>query len=272
MNANRARVQQAQQTYRFRGQLAPAEREPLRAELTSKQDGNVATLRIFDVIDSYGGPWGVSAKEVAAALDGLGSQVTEIDLHLNSPGGEALEGIAILNLLRAHAAKVTVTVDGLAASAASFIAAGADETIMARNSQMMIHDAWGLVVGNAEDMRDLAATLDKLSDNIASIYAEKAGGKTEDWRGAMKAETWYTAEEAVTAGLADSVLNAEEPSPANSFDLSVFAHSGRADAPAPFVPATSDAPESPAAPAGHSPVSARHLAEIAEAQALLVVS
>jgi ATP-dependent Clp endopeptidase proteolytic subunit ClpP len=271
MNTNRARVQQAQQGYRFRGQLPPAQREPIKAEVTTKTNGTIATLRIFDVIDSYGGPWGISAKEVAAALDELGSQVTEIDLHLNSPGGEALEGIAILNVLRSHPARVTATVEGLAASAASFLAAGADETIMARNSQLMIHDAWGLCVGNATDMTDLAAVLDKLSDNIASIYADKAGGKTEEWRSAMKAETWYTAEEAVTAGLANSVLAADEAAASNAFDLGVFAHSGRADAPAPFIPASSDVPESPA-PAGHSPVSARHLAEIAEAQALLAAS
>jgi ATP-dependent Clp endopeptidase proteolytic subunit ClpP len=273
VNDHRARVQQAQQQYRFRGQLPPAQREPIKAEVTAKNNGTVATLRIFDVIDSWGGPFGVSAKEVAAALDEMGPSVTEIDLHLNSPGGEALEGIAILNLLRAHPARVTATVDGMAASAASFLAVGADETIMARNSQMMIHDAWGLVVGNATDMRELAGVLDKLSDNIASIYAEKAGGTTEQWRGAMQAETWYLADEAVTAGLADSVIAAEEPAPApaNAFDLSVFAHSGRQDAPDPFIPAASGAPESPA-PAGNSPVSARHHAEIAEAQALLAVS
>lgn len=271
MNTNRARVEQTQQQFRFRGQLPPANREPLKAEVNTKTNESVATLRIFDVIDSWGGPFGVSAKEVAQALDELGPNITDLDVHLNSPGGEALEGIAILNLLRAHPAKVTVTVDGLAASAASFIAAGADETIMARNSQMMIHDAWGLVVGNAADMTSLAGVLDKLSDNIASVYAEKAGGKTEQWRAAMKAETWYTADEAVTAGIADSVLASEEPAPANAFDLSVFAHAGRSDAPAPFIPAASGAPESPA-PAGNSPVSARHHAEIAEAEALLAFS
>jgi ATP-dependent Clp endopeptidase proteolytic subunit ClpP len=271
VNAHRARVQQAQQQYRFRGQLPPAQREPLKAEVATKTNGAVATLRIFDVIDSWGGPFGISAKEVAAALDEMGPSVTEIDLHLNSPGGEALEGIAILNLLRAHPARITATVDGMAASAASFLAVGADQTIMARNSQMMIHDAWGLVVGNATDMRELAGVLDKLSDNIASIYAEKAGGTTEQWREAMQAETWYLADEAVTAGLADSVIAAEEPVPANAFDLSVFTHPGRAEAPDPFIPAASGAPESPA-PAGNSPVSARHHAEIAEAQALLAVS
>lgn len=267
--------------YRFRGQVPPQTREPLKAEVSVKTDGTTATLRIFDVIDSWGGPWGVSAKEVAAALDELGPGVTSIDLHLNSPGGEALEGVAILNLLRAHPAKVTATVDGMAASAASFIAAGADETIMARNSQLMIHDAWGLVVGNAQDMTELAAVLDKLSNNIASIYAEKAGGTTAEWRAAMKAETWYNADEAVTAGLADSVI-AVDDAPANAFDLTVFSHAGRVDAPAPFIPAAhapadptgkpqADAPQDPA-PAGNPQASARDLAVIAEAQVVLALS
>jgi hypothetical protein len=76
---------------------------------------------------------------------------------------------------------------------------------MAKNSEMMIHDAWGLCVGNADDMVKMAGELDHFSDNIASIYAAKAGGDVADWRAAMQAETWYSAQEAVDAGLADRV-------------------------------------------------------------------
>lgn len=259
-----------QQAYRFRGQLPPEKREPLRAELTAKNDGNVATIRLYDVIDSWGDVWGVSAKEFAAVLDDLGD-VAQIDLHVNSPGGEAMEGVAILNLLRNHPARVVATVDGLAASAASFIAVGADETIMARNSQLMIHDAWGLCVGNAQDMTDLADALNKLSDNLASIYADKAGGTMEDWRGAMQSETWYNADEAVSAGLADSMEAKAEPVPQDRFDLSMFAHNGRTDAPEPFIPAPPDDPET-AAPAAKSPVTAAHLAGLTEAAALLALA
>lgn len=267
--------QQQQHQYRFRGQVPPVRREPVRAEVTASTNGSVATLRIYDVIDSWGDVWGISAKEVAEALDALGPNVREIDLRLNSPGGEATEGVAILNVLRAHPARVVATVDGLAASAASFLACGADETIMARNSQVMIHDAWGLVIGNADDMRHYAGVLDKLSDNIASIYAAKASGTVEQWRTAMRAESWYNADEAVTAGLADRVLDAEAPPAQDRFDLTVFAHAGREAAPDPLVPArdekSENAPEPAADQAAKVPASAATLAR-ARADAVSVLA
>jgi ATP-dependent protease ClpP protease subunit len=256
------------QSYRFRGQQAPS--EAIRAEVTAKIDGQVATIRLYDVIDSFGGMWGVSAKEFASTLDNLGSSVNQINLHINSPGGEAFEGIAILNLLRAHPARVTAIVDGLAGSAASFIATGADETLMAKNSQLMIHDAWGLVVGNAKDMRDIADALDKMSDNIASIYADKASGTVQEWRDAMRDETWYLADEAVEAGLADGLIEKPADDAQNRFDLTIFAHNGRADAPEPFIPAKAAEPES-AAPAANSPVTAGLIAGISEAEAVLAL-
>lgn len=205
----------------------------------SKGDG-VVVLRIYDVIDSWGGPYGVSAKEVAEVLDGLAEDVTEIRVHINSPGGESTEGFAILNLLRQHPARVVTVVDGLAASAASYIAMAGDEVLVAPNSELMIHDAWGMCVGPAEDMTAFAGLLNHLSDNIASIYAGKAGGTTEQWREAMQAESWYSADEAVAAKLADRVLaqDSTEDAPKARFDLSVFAFAGRSNAPAPKTPAT----------------------------------
>jgi hypothetical protein len=130
----------------------------------------------------------------------------------------------------------------LAASAASFIAMASDEIVMGRNSEMMIHDAWGICMGPAVDMRDLADKLDHLSNNIASIYAGKAGGTTADWRVPMLAETWYSAEEAVAAGLADRVEAAQAPAE-NHFDLSVFTYAGRAKAPAPQKAQATEPPD-----------------------------
>jgi ATP-dependent Clp endopeptidase proteolytic subunit ClpP len=232
--------------YRFHGRIPPEQgREPLRAAIQTvgQQDG-VAVLRLYDPIDSWGGDWGVSAKEFATALDALGPDVNEIRLHINSPGGEVFEGIAILNALRNHRARVTTVVDGLAASAASFIAMGGDEVVMGRNSELMIHDAWGICMGNAADMRELGGLLDHLSDNIARVYAEKAGGTTEDWRVPMLAETWYSAEEAVAAGLADRVEEAAAK-PENRFDLSVFTYAGREKAPAPDLHPEASATDEP---------------------------
>lgn len=233
--------------YRFRGQQPPqnAQREPVRCELTAKNGGNTATIRLYDCIDSWGGEWGISAREFGQVLDTLGPSVNEIRLHINSPGGDTFEGIAILNQLRAHDAKFVAVVDGIAASAASFIAAGADETVMSSNSQMMIHDAWGLVIGNSAEMHKFADdVLDKVSQNVASIYAAKAGGDAQAWRAAMQAETWYTAEEAVAAGLADTV-DASVETVQNHYDLSIFTHAGRESAPAPTpIPETTPAIES----------------------------
>lgn len=178
-------------------------------------DGAKATLRLFDPIDSWGEWWGMSAKEFAATLDALPSHVNTIELLINSPGGDAFDGVAIVNVMRAHPARTVAVVQGIAASAASFIACAADETVMSPNSQMMIHDAWGVSVGNADDMLAFGALLDQLSGNLADIYAAKSGKSTDDMRALMKAETWLTATAAVEAGLADRVIDADpEPAPA----------------------------------------------------------
>lgn len=241
--------------------LHATERTPIRAEAPKAGGGEgVAVFRLYDPIDSWGGDWGVSAKEFAAALDDLPSDTSEIRLHINSPGGDVFDGIAILNALRNHDARVVAVVDGIAASAASFVAAGADELVMARNSELMIHDAWGLCVGNAEDMRKLAEDLDRVSNNIASVYAEKAGTDVTDWRAAMARETWYTAAEAVDAGLADRIDKKKSADDAkNRFDLSIFNYAGRDEAPEPTAAVTDDeqpepAPSTEATPPDDAPV------------------
>lgn len=232
----------------------------------AEQVGAVATLRLYGPIDSWGGWWGISARDVSAALDSLGEDVTEIRVRINSPGGEAWEGLAILNMLRAHRAKVVSVVDGIAASAASYIACGVEETVMSPGTQLMIHDASSFAFGPAAAMRKTATVLDSVSDAIASLYAEAAGGTDAAWRALMVEETWYTAAEAVTAGLADRVgVVADAGSTATAgdesdqgdggdfedrFDLSLYNYAGRSHAPAPKQPAASAAGStSPAAAA-----------------------
>lgn len=190
-----------------------------------------------DLYDEIGGWFGVPAADFVRDLNAITAD--SIDLHVNSPGGDVWDGVAILNAIRDHPANVTATVDGVAASAASFIVMGADTIVMGRNSEMMIHDAWGIVMGNAADMADFSARLDSMSNNIASIYAERTG-TTEEWRAAMKAESWYSAQEAVDAGLADSVAAAKDDKPAEDakdrFDLSIYNYAGRRAAPEPVIP------------------------------------
>lgn len=191
--------------------------DPPRAEVvvrtpeTGGDTGGVAVLRLYDVIDSWGGWWGISASEVADALDAIPAGVTQVDVHINSPGGEAREGITIANLLRQHPTKVVTIVDGLAASAASMIAVAGDEVVMAPSSQLMVHDASGGAWGPAAWVRKAADMLDHLSDRYAEAYAGKAGGTTAEWRARMVEETWYSPQEAMDAGLADRLLTADDP-------------------------------------------------------------
>lgn len=213
------------------GSLAAATSPWYRMEATA--GATTADVYIYDVIDSW---YGVAAEDFVKDLAAL--NVETINLWVNSPGGSVYDGVAIMNALRRHPARVVATVDGIAASAASFIVQAADEVVMGHGTEMMIHDAWSFTYGNAEAMRETADNLDRLSDTIASLYAERAGGDVAQWRDFMLAETWYTAEEAVAAGLADRVDGPTNKRAAeNRFDLSIFAHAGRGKAPAPQLAA-----------------------------------
>lgn len=188
-----------------------------RFELKSATKTAAASMYLYDEIS----PFGVTAADFVSEISMLGGQ--DFNLYVNSPGGDVFEGLAMLNTLRAYPGKVTGYVDAIAASAASFILMGCDEVVMRRNSELMIHDAWGMCIGNAEDMVDMAGRLDKVSDNIADVYGAKAGGSVADWRGRMKAEAWLSADEAVELGLADRVDGAgQDVSNALAFDLTRF--------------------------------------------------
>ena len=166
-------------------------------------DSVVATIRMYGPIDSYGGWWGISTEDIGRVLDALPESVSQIVLRINSPGGEVWEAMAILNMLGAHRASVIAVVDGIAASAASFIAAGCEETVMSPGSQMMIHSPSSIEWGNARDMRKTADFLDTLEASMSEVYTDKAGEK--DWASLLAAETWLTANAAVELGLADRV-------------------------------------------------------------------
>jgi len=193
---------------RFWGNLdvPKTKREFFDAVVTPPLEGDaptIATIRLYGPIDSWGGFWGISAKDVGAVLDALPESVTTIILRINSPGGHVFEGISIMNLLGAHRARVIAVVDGLAASAASVIAVGADETVMSPGTQMMIHCTSTIVWGNAAEMRKEAAVLEGLDRSLAEIYTNKAGEK--DWAALLEVETWLPAADAVNEGLADRI-------------------------------------------------------------------
>jgi ATP-dependent Clp endopeptidase proteolytic subunit ClpP len=172
-------------------------------KITNRSESE-AEIFIYDEI----GMWGVTAGDFVNALRDI--KASKITLRINSPGGDVFDGIAIYNACKRHRAEMSVYVDGIAASAASFIAMAGDTVTMMPHTQMMIHEAHGLVIGPADDMRKMADILDKSSDNIAGIYAEKAGGTVEEWRARMRDETWFSAEEAVELGLADGIEGEDE--------------------------------------------------------------
>jgi ATP-dependent protease ClpP protease subunit len=207
-------------------------------------DAGPVEILIYDEISPI---WGVSAADFVRDLAAIDAD--EITVRINSPGGSVFEGIAILNALRGHPATITTTVDSLAASIASVIALGGDKVVMNQNSTMMIHNAWDVAAGNADELQQVVDRLRGFSSNIASIYADKAGGSVADWQALMDAETWYTADEAVTAGLADEVINfqASENAMASyaraSFDLTKFKFAGREAAPPPIILARTKTPQ-----------------------------
>lgn len=163
--------------------------------------------------------WGdyTTAADVRDWLRGRDSSA-RLTVRINSPGGDAFEGLAIYNLLRDTPQHITTKIDGVALSAASIVAMGGDEVHMAENSLMMIHDPWTIAMGNAGEMRATADKLDKVGEALATTYARKTGQDSATMRELMTAETWFSAAEAKAEGLVDVVDGppAEEPAPAAS--------------------------------------------------------
>jgi ATP-dependent protease ClpP protease subunit len=169
----------------------------------AKKSSEPTKVYIYDEI----GFWGTSAKDFVKELDAL--DVNKFELHINSPGGEIFDGFAIYNSLKNHKAEITVFVDGLAASAASFIAMAGDEVVMAKAAEMMIHDGIAFAYGNEADMLETARVLGGLSDTIAGIYADRAGKDQQYWRDLMKETLWMNGQEAIDFGLADRLQDSE---------------------------------------------------------------
>ncbi|OFK27227.1 peptidase S14 [Corynebacterium sp. HMSC062E11] len=177
----------------------------------------------------------ITAKSVMAQLSEISGDVT---VRISSGGGDVYEGIDIMQALKNHDGEVTVIVESLAASAASFIAVGgADRVLMRESSELMIHRAWTLAEGNADEVRKTLSDLERQDNKLAAIYAAKAGGEIQDWLDAMSAETWYTAEEAVAAGLADGIVaeKSKVPAPSASLAKRRFKFANRAAAPPPPI-------------------------------------
>jgi ATP-dependent protease ClpP protease subunit len=166
---------------------------PLGVQMRAEADR--ATLTLMGAVG-----WEITPDAVARALkDAAGKPIT---ISLHSGGGDALAGIAIHNMIARHKGAKTVVVEGFAASAASLIAMAGDRIVMPSNAFLMIHEAWGGAMGDAEQMRGTAALLDSISAAYRSTYAKRSGLEEDEVAELMRAETWFTAAEAVAKGLA----------------------------------------------------------------------
>lgn len=181
-------------------------------------DAATPKLYVFGMI----GGFDLDSTEFVQAVHAL--DVKAIDVHVNSPGGFVWDTLAMYEALKDHPATVTAYIDGLAASAASFLIQAADHRVMATGSRAMVHDAQVIAVGSPAEVREMADLGDAVSDDIASVYAERAGGKPSAWRKAMTATTWYSAQQAVDAKLADRVAT-KQSGPDNRSRLILARHS-----------------------------------------------
>jgi len=193
----------------------------------SGADGNI--IYIYDIIvaaDADAAWWGgVSAETFVKTLAGMSGPVA---LHINSPGGDAFGGIAMLNAIKAYDGEVTAYVDGYAASAAADVAVACDKVVMSGEaSMMMIHKAITGMYGNADDFRDLIALLDKIDLNLANLFAGKSGKSSDEIMKLLNAgDTWFSAAEAVSFGLADEIAAGKDKGASNAdqprWDLSAY--------------------------------------------------
>jgi ATP-dependent Clp protease protease subunit len=179
--------------------------------------GAVTRIDLYDVIDDY---YGVSASDFVAALNSVTDG--EIALHINCPGGDVFAARAMVAAIAAHPLTVTAYIDGLAASAASYVAMACDKVVMQEGSMLMIHNAWSFSMGNAIDMRATADLLDKIDSSIVNDYARKTGLPADELQAMMAAETWLDASEAVAKGFADSIATNDKGKAKNTWNLSAY--------------------------------------------------
>lgn len=177
-----------------------------------------ALLSIYDEI----GFWGVQAKEFIASLGAI--EAKELDLEINSPGGDVFAATAMYNALRASGKTITAKVMGVAASAASLVFMAGDKRVMPKNTHLMIHNPWTITMGNAAELEEQAATLRKVGSSMAATYATRSGMKDEDLAPLLAKDTWLTADEAMGHGFATEVIS--DVKAKASFDMA------RADLPA----------------------------------------
>lgn len=166
-------------------------------------------IEIFDIIgyDFWTGG-GITAQTISDQLKAFNGQ--DVEVQINSPGGDMFEGIAIYNLLQQYKGEVTVKIMALAASAASVIAMAGDEIEIGQGAFIMIHNCWVVAMGNRNDMLEVAAYLEPFDQALAGIYVARTGQKMADVQKWMDDETFFAADKAIALGFADSMIDADQ--------------------------------------------------------------
>jgi len=160
---------------------------------------------------------GITDKQVLKTLNSIKTNI--VNIHINSYGGDVFQGIAISNILKQSEKTVNIYVDGIAASAASIVAMGAEKIYMPKNTQLMIHNPWTYASGNADELEKVVSSLRKAESSIVETYMERFSGTADELKVLLEKEEYLTAEEALLCGLADEILDkaiVEEPVTKNS--------------------------------------------------------
>lgn len=183
-----------------------------RLEVKKEADSDVAELYLYGVIrQAY---WWededecISSKGVMKKLEGLKGK--DINVHINSGGGDVFESIAICNLFKQHDGNINIYIDAMAGSGASIIATAGKNVYMFTNSMQMIHKAWTIALGNADELRKVATDLDKIDSAVKASYMSKFVGTEEELEKLIADETYLTAEECLAFGLCTEILEEEE--------------------------------------------------------------
>lgn len=190
-----------------------------RKDISANVDGAEATMYLYDAIGDW---YGIGAKDFVKELSGLSAET--LHLRINTPGGDVFEARAIATALKQCGMKTIAHIDSLCASAGTYIAIACDEVEMADGGFFMCHKGWTMDIGNADDFRKTADLLDKVDQSIVADYASKTGKGNEELEAMMAAETWFTADEALTYGLIDRVYKEDEGKAANKWNLSAYAN------------------------------------------------
>ncbi len=184
----------------------------IRVEAADPEEG---TIYLYDAIGEW---YGINAKDFVQELMAM-TQPT-IHMRINSPGGDVFDARAIQAAIRTHSSKIIAHIDGIAASAASFVALSAKEVEMSRGAFLMIHDAHAICMGDCNEMRAMADTLDKVDKSIAADYMAKTGIDRKQIQAMMDEETWLDCDDALKKGFIDRVFEGQKTE--NRFDLSVY--------------------------------------------------